>query len=852
MNQLLQDIRYALRQLRKAPGFTLTAVITLALGIGANTAIFTLVHGILLRSLPVNDPSQLYRIGDNDDCCVEGGFPGGANDTGDFTIFSTDLYQYLRNATPEFEQLAAVQGGQWSWSVRRGNALAKSLHGELVSGNYFSTLGMGAYAGRTLTDKDDTPSAAPAVVISYKAWQGEFAADPAIVGSTIYIQARPFTVIGIAPPSFFGDRISDNPPDFWIPIQTEPYVRGDSSILHHQESHWLYLLGRVRPGTSIGALQAKVSGSLRQWIASRPLLTANGGSSIIAKQHVVIVPGGGGIQNLQQQTGQGLKMLMILSSFVLLIACANIANLLLARGTTRRTEVALRMALGAGRRRLIRQILTESVLLSCIGGLVGLVVAYAGSHTILALAFPEARNMPIDANPSLPVLGFAFLVSLLTGVLFGLAPAWFATHAQPAEALRGVNRSTRDRSSLPQKALVVVQAALSVVLIAGAILMTRSLTNLEHQKFGIVTTNRYVLHFDPAGAGYTAERLPALYRQIEDRFSALPGMINIGMAMYSPLEGDNWGECVIQQGHPAPAPNAHCGSTWDRVSNHFLDSISVPMVRGRGFTEQDTATSQQVALVNQAFVKKFFPNQDPVGQRFGIDMPQYSGSYLIVGVFADFKMNNPRSPMRAVYLRPLSQKFPGFKEPEMITTEASSMFMNAMILNFNTPQPNVDALIRHTLAGIDPNLTVMDLRSMDAQVAGNFTQERLIAQLTSLFGILALILASVGLYGVMSYFVARRTSEIGIRMALGATRPSVVVMVLRGALWQVLVGLALGIPAALFAGHLMASQLYGVGSYDPLSLAGAILVLGLCATLAGFLPARRAASIEPMKALRTE
>jgi predicted permease len=849
MSQLLQDIRYALRQLRKSPGFTLTAVITLALGIGANTAIFTLIHGILLRSLPVSNPAQLYRIGDNDDCCVQGGFPG---DTGDFTIFSADLYQYLKSATPEFEQLAAVQGGGWRWSVRRGNAQPKSLHGEFVSGNYFSTLGMGAYAGRVLTDNDDTPSAAPATVISYKAWQGEFAADPAIVGSTIFIQARPFTVIGIAPPSFFGDRVSDNPPDFWLPVQTEPYVRGDSSILHHPETHWLYLLGRVPPGTNIAALQTKVSGSLRQWIATRPLLTANGGASIIPKQHVVIVPGGGGIQNLQQQTGKGLKMLMILASFVLLIACANIANLLLARSTTRRAEVALRMALGAARRRLIRQILTESVLLSCIGGLAGLAVAYAGSHTILALAFPEARNMPIDTNPSLPVLGFAFLVSLLVGVLFGLAPAWLATHAQPAEALRGVNRSTRDHSSLPQKALVVVQAALSVVLIAGAILMTRSLSNLQNQKFGLTTTNRYVLHFDPAGAGYTAERLPALYRQIEDRFSALPGVKNIGMAMYSPLEGDNWGECVIQQGHPAPGPNAHCGSTWDRVSNHFLDSINVPVLRGRGFTEQDTATSQQVALVNQAFVKKFFPNQDPVGQHFGIDMPQYSGSYQIVGVFADFKMNNPRDPVHAVYLRPLSQKFPGFKEPEMITTEASSMYVNAMILDFNTPPQNADALIRRTLAGIDPNLTVMDLRSMDAQVAGNFTQERLIAQLTSLFGILALILASVGLYGVMSYFVARRTSEIGIRMALGATRPGVVGLVLRGALWQVLVGLALGIPAALFAGHLMANQLYGVGSYDPLALGGAILVLALCATVAGFLPARRAASIEPMKALRTE
>jgi macrolide transport system ATP-binding/permease protein len=852
MNQLLQDIRYALRQLRKSPGFTLTAVITLALGIGANTAIFTLVHGILLRSLPVTDPSQLYRIGDDADCCVEGGFPGNASDTGDFTIFSTDLYQYLRNSAPEFEQLSAVQAGQWSWSVRRGNATAKSLHGEFVSGNYFSTLGLGAYVGRVFSDTDDTPSSPPATVISYQAWQGEYSTDPSIIGSTIYIQARPFTVIGVAPPGFFGDRVSDNPPDFWMPIQTEPYVRGDSSILHHQESHWLYLLGRVRPGTNVAALQSKLSVTLRQWIYTRPLLLANGGSTIVPKMHVVLVPGGGGIQNLQLETGTGLKMLMILSSVVLLIACANIANLLLARSTALRSDIALRMALGAGRSRVIRQVLTESVFLSCIGGLAGLAVAYAGTHTILALAFPAARNMPVDASPSLPVLGFAFLVSLVTGILFGTAPAWLSSRAQPAEALRGANRSTRDRSSLPQKALVVFQAALSLVLLAGAILMTKSLNNLEHQNFGIATTNRYVLHFDPAGAGYTVDRLPALNREIENRFSSLPGVASVGLAMYSPLEGDNWGECVIQQGHPAPRPGDKCSSSWDRVSTHFLDSVGVPMVRGRGFTEQDTATSPQVVIVNQTFVKHFFPSQDPVGQHFGIDLPQYSGSWEIVGVFADFKLNNPREEVHPVYLRPLSQPFPGYKEPMMISTETQSMFMNAMVLDFKRPQQNAESLIRQTLAGVDPNLTVMDLRSLDAQVAGNFNEERLIAQLSSLFGILSLILASVGLYGVMSYFVARRTSEIGIRMALGATRSSVVAMVMRGVLWQILMGLILGIPAALYAGYLMKSLLYGVGSYDPWALAGAPLMLVLCATAAGFIPARRAASIEPMQALRTE
>jgi predicted permease len=852
MSQLLQDIRYALRQLRKSPGFTLTAVITLALGIGANTAIFTLVQGILLRTLPVANPAQLYRIGDDDDCCVEGGFPGNAGDTGDFTIFSTDLYQYLRNNTPEFQQLAAVQAGQLNWSVRRGDAPAKSLHGEFVSGNYFSTLGVGASMGRAFTDKDDTPSSPPAIVISYTAWQHEYAADPSMVGSGIYIQAKPFTVVGVAPPGFFGDRITYNPPDFWMPIQTEPYVRGDSSILHHQESHWLYLLGRVRAGTNIGTLQARLNVRLRQWLYTRPILNANGGAALIPKMHVILTPGGGGIQILQQQAGAILRMLMILSSVVLLIACANIANLMLARATARRSEIALRMALGAGRRRITRQILTESVLLSLIGGLAGLGVAFAGSYAILAMAFPDDRNMSIDASPSMTVLGFAFLVSLVTGVLFGVAPAWLASRAQPAEELRGVNRSTRDRSSLPQRSLVVIQAALALVLLAGAILMTRTLVNLEHQKFGVATTNRYVLHFDPAGAGYTIDRLPGLYRRMEDRFAALPGVNGVGMAIYSPLEGDNWGECVIQQGHPAPRPGEQCGASWDRVSTHFLDSIGVGMVRGRGFTDQDTASSPEVAIVNETFARHFFPGQNPIGQHFGVDDVKYSGSWEIVGVFADFKLNNPREEVSPVYLRPLTQQFNGFKEAANLGGEIQSMFINAMVLSFNSPQPNADALIRQTLAGVDPNLTIVDLRSFDAQVADNFTGERIGAQLAGLFGILALILASVGLYGVMSYFVARRTSEIGIRMALGATRESVVALVMRGVLWQVLIGLALGIPAALFAGHLMKSLLYGIGSYDPWALAGAPLLLILCAAAAGFIPARRAASIDPMQALRTE
>jgi predicted permease len=663
---------------------------------------------------------------------------------------------------------------------------------------------------------------------------------------------HPFVVAGIAPPAFFGDRVIANPPDFWMPLASEPVLEGANSGLKGDDVLWLYPLGRVRPGVNMGTLQAKLSVTLRQWLATRPTFTDHGGSALIPRQHVILAPAGGGIQRLQQQTGAGLRLLMILSTIVLLIACANIANLLLARCTARRSDVAMRMALGASRRRVICQILTESVLLSLIGGFAGLAVAYAGSHMMLALAFPNARNMPVHANPSVPVLAFAFMISLLTGVIFATAPAWLSSHAQPADALRGVNRSTGERSSWPQRVLIVLQVALSVVLLAGAFLMTRSLRNLEHQDFGLATANRYVVAFDPKGVGYTLDRLPALYSQIEDRFAALPGMANVSLVRYIPLGGNNWGSCVIPQGHPAPGPNDECFASWDRASTHFLGSIGVPIVRGRNFSAQDTTSSQQVVVVNQAFAKHFFPNEDPIGKHFGLGSTPYSSAFEIAGVFADFKMTDPRREVGPLFFRPLSQQFNGYKEPDADAAEKSSMFVNFIILDFTQAPSDVEALTRRTLAAIDPNLTVMHFSPYDAEIAGNFNQDRLLARLTSLFGILALILASVGLYGVMSYSVVRRTSEIGIRMALGAARSAVVAMVLRGALWQTLIGVVIGIPAALFAGHFMSSLLYEVRGYDPLALLGAILLLAICATVAGFVPARRAASIDPMQALRTD
>jgi predicted permease len=839
MSQLKQDARYALRQLRRSPGFTATAIITLALSIGANTAAFTLMYGILLRSLPVVDPGQLYRIGDTaSKCCEASGF---LDSDGDFDMFSADLYLHLKKSAPEFEQLAAVGAGPPQFSVRRDNAAAQVLSSSYVSGNYFTTFKVGPYLGRVFSDSDDMAAAVPAVVVSYNAWKAYFAGDPSIVGSKVLIQTHPFTVIGVAARGFYGDRITEEAPAFWIPLASEPLIAGAGSDLHLPDLHWLYTIGRLRRGTSVDSLQARLSVSLQQWLAARPEHANAEDRAKIPKQHVVIVPAGRGIRQMAERYSTGLGTLMLLSTVVLLIACANIANLLLVRGIARRADVSIRMALGAPRRRVIRQMLTESLMVSCIGGFAGLCVAFVGSWLMLALTFTDSTDLPIHASPSLPVLGFAFLVSLITGTLFGAAPVRQSLHIQPAEVLRGLNHSTRDLSSLPQRALAVFQAALSLVLLMGAALTARSLYNLGHQDMVIATANRYVLHLDLEGAGYTVDRLPALYSKIQSRFTALGGVTGVGLAGYSFLEGWNVWDCIVQEGHTPPHDRDSCYSTTDVVSPHYLEIMGVPMIQGREFTEQDTDTSTPVAIVNETFAKRYYPNQNPVGKRFRSTVGSDSRNFEIVGVFKDFKTHSPQHPVRPVYLRPVAQRKGG-----------GAHLINSIVIHFRSEPEDTDSMLRRTLALVDPNLTVTDLRTMDSQIAENLAQERLIARLAIVFGILALTLASVGLYGVTSYIVAQRTGEIGIRMALGSTRRGVILLVLRGVMRQIGLGLALGVPCALLVGYLLKSQLYEVKWYDPVDLIGAAVVLTICAVAAGFIPARRAASIEPMRALRAE
>lgn len=850
VEQLLQDIRYTMRQFRKAPGFAITIILTIALGIGANTAIFTLIHSILMKSLPVADPKSLYRIGNTyTGCCFTNGLD---NANGEFDIFSWANYRHLRASTPEFENLAAVQAGPGSLSVRRGAGTAQSKPGEFVSGNYFNTFGVSAFAGRVFTDNDDQASAPPVAVMSYQAWQSDYAGDPSVIGDTFYLQSQPVTVVGIAPPDFYGDRITAKPPAFWVPLSDEPLLSGANSILHLPIACWLYVLGRLRPGVAIDPLQQQISANLRQWLLTQDDYLGHGIPALIPKIHVVLSQAGAGIQLLQNQTDKQLYLLLSISLLVLLVACANVANLMLARGMKRTAETSLRMALGSARSRLIRQMLTESVLLGCFGGLAGLAVAYGGTRIILALAFPDALHSAIQASPSLMVLSFAFLLSLVTGVAFGIVPAWMTSRADPAEALRGAGRMTRDRTSLPQTLLIVLQAAFALVLLVGAGLLTRSLQNMQHQDFGLETTNRYVLHLDPLGAGYQPERLAVLHQRLETQLAAIPGMQTVGLGMYSPLDGGQWTDGVYPAGKPMPGPADDNDGMLDRVSPGFLDAVGEQVIRGRGLNQSDNDHAPFVAVVNEAFAKKFFPDEDPIGRHFGIYEHEDVGAYEIVGVVANAKYSDPHDAAKAMFFEPLAQWQHSLKDPIFVNLETQTHYITAVVMNYHGTQRNLEQAARRSLAQIDPNLAVINLRSMDTQLAGNFSKERLIARLAALFGLLALVLTAVGLYGIIAYQTTQRTREIGLRMAFGADRTRVVSMVMRAAFLQFILGLALGLPIALIGARLIGNQLFLVKSYDPWSLAFAVFALAGAVAVAGFVPARRAASINPMRALRDE
>jgi predicted permease len=852
MANLPGNLRYALRQFRLSPVFTAAAVLTLALGIGGTTAIFTLIHAVMLRSLPVSDPGRLYRVGEGDECCVE----GGPQDI--WGMFSFPLYERLKAETPEFEEVTAFQAGRGQMSVRRQGveSVARPLRSEYVTGNYFSTLGVRAFGGRVFTPDDDKPAASPVAVLSHRVWQTTYASDPSVVGSTFVLEGHPFTVIGVAPAGFFGETLQSDPPDIWVPLQQEPMINGEGSLLHQAISAWLRMIGRLRPGASIDGMAPRLTGVLRQWLQNDSGYPANWMADVIRmlpKQVVSVVPAGAGVAVMKEEYGRSLQILLSVCGLVLLIACANVANLLLARGVVRRGQTAVRLAMGATPRQIVTQALTESVLLAIGGGTVGLLVAMAAARLLLALAFHSAHFLPISAAPSLIVLAFAFGLALLTGIIFGAAPAWLATRTDPAEALRGSGRGTRDRSSFARKALLVVQATLSVVLVAGATMLARSLNKLEHQDFGYRVQGRVIVDMNNPPASYTLPKLMALYRQLEEQLNRLPGVQGSGLALYNPLT-DNWGELIMVAGHPAGKLHEEAGASWDRVSANYLQNFGMPILRGRAFTAADNETTAPVAIVNEAFMKRFFKSgEDPLDQHFGLDLPEYAGTFRIIGVvrdakFAGWGLSRPARPMFYV---PLPQNV-DYQHELMKKIELRSHFIDGIMLVTNMSPGALEALVTRMLAELDPNLTINSIRTMQQQVELSFDQERAVASLAGLFGIVALVLAAVGLYGVTAYTVAQRTNEIGIRMALGADRPKVIQLVLGGAFKRVLVGLILGLPLAVGAGRLISAQLYGVSSWDPLALTVAAGALAICSFFAAIIPASRAASISPMNALRIE
>lgn len=856
---MFADLRIAFRQLKNSRAFALTVVLTLGLGIGATSAIFTLVHQVLLKSLPVSDPAGLWRIGDNEQCCNNAGLPDYTDKPNDWSLFSYEQYTEFRDHTPGLASLAAFESSDHEMAVLRAGSdhPAQPYYGEFVSGNAFGTLGVSAYAGRLLEPGDDVKGAPPVAVMSFQAWQ-RLGEDPSVVGSGWQINGQTVTVVGIAPPGFYGERLSATPPALWMPLHLIETLRPrDSNILERGEQQWLNLIGRLGMEASVSAVQAQMQVELQGFLRS-PLSNLPGPERpLISRQYLRLTPGGAGVQRMQDQYKDDLHLLMWISTFVLLIACANVANLMLLRGVTQRQQIAVQSALGAPRKRLVQRALVECVLLAVLGGLAGVVIAYGGAKLILRLAFAQ-DPISITASPSWVVLGFSLGAAVLTGLLFGVAPSWMAAHVDPIDALRGANRATGKNTTFAQRALVVAQAALSVVLLSAAGLLLLSLRKMEHQHLGFETANRTIVLFNAQTTGLKPEQLDTFYERLNQSISQIGGVERVAWSMWSPMDTNNWSEDVYIDGQPAPPPGSTVNlASWVRVSPDYFATIGTKLLQGRTFTQDDNRSSASVAIVDEAFVKHYFAGRNPIGAHFGDWDETDTGTYTIVGVVESAQYwppNDPQQRAHPMYFLPSGQwaSLPPTapQAARYAAFDTNTHYMASVEIQTHGTVPDLEAKVRGKFQEINSNLMITRFQTFDRQVQLAFSQQRMIVQLTSLFGLVALALAAIGLYGVTSYAVAQRTSEIGIRMALGANRVNVRRMVLRGALLQVALGLAIGVPAAIEAGQLMAAELNGIEAWNPQVLGSVIALLTAVALIAAAVPAHRAARIEPMEALR--
>lgn len=838
MEALWKDIRFGLRMLIQKPGFTVIAVLTLALGIGANTAIFTLFDAVLLESLPVREPNRLVLFSDKSG----EGTTTGSPIVGKWEEQSYASYKFLKEQPLPFESLCAFRSGESVVSVRMpgdgadGQIQRAAEH--LVSGDYFTVMGVNAALGRTLRPDDDQLNAQPVAVISNGYWKTRLHSDPAIVGKVAILNGAPFTIVGVAPQEFFGERVR-RPADFWLPLVFQPQIERRESYLDKKDTYWLNMMGRLRPGATLAQAQAATNVALQQY------LTNEEGSKLsaerkdaIAKTYVQLSNGGAGISGLRTLYSEPLHILLVVVGMVLLIACANVGNLLLARAVTRQPEITVRLALGASRGRLIRQLLTESLLLAGLGAGGGILLALWGVQALVTFVAP---NSPVHPHLNALVLGFTLGITFLAGILFGLAPALKAGRTDLVTALKsGSTRVTGGPSRIGiTQVLVIGQIAVSLVLLVGANLFARSLLNLEHQPLGFDQSHVLLARLNPRVVGYKPEEVGTFYRKIYDRLNALPGVQAATLASYSPLGGSNSTSSISIQGY-TPKEHDDVSTQMIFVGPSYPKTLGMPLLLGREIGLQDTAGAPKVAMVNEAFVRHFFPNENPIGHRFGFGDAKNAGDIEIVGVLKDAQFDvSGKKVQETAFIALLQDK---------------TQFALQAELELRTAGDPVAATseVRSTVAQEDPKMPLTGVQSLREQVESNFNQERLAARMVSFFGGLALLLACVGLYGVVAQSVARRTNEIGIRMALGAQQRDILWMVLRGTFILLVAGLLIGIPAAFGAARLIANQLFGLGAGDLSSFGLAILILAVVIAVAGFLPARRAARVDPMIALRYE
>jgi predicted permease len=726
----------------------------------------------------------------------------------------------------------------------------QSRLGQFVSGNFFQTFGISAWRGRLFTDADDVRGALPVAVISFHAWKDKYGSDPSVIGAPYDINGRAFSIIGVTPPDFLGAKVAaSDMPDLWLPLTTEPLIAGASSRLENPGLAWLDLIGRVRPGTNPRTLEAQLQGELHQWLASHRLDMSAHDRARLNDQTLHLTPGGAGVSLMREQYQDGLRLLLIAAICVLLLACANIANLLLARNVRNARQTATRAAIGASPARLVREALIDSAVLAGIGGAGGIAVAWAGARLIVHLAFQDAW-VPVSAAPSVPVLLFALAMSVMTALLFGSVPAWIASRADPMDAMRGSTGMAAETNGA-QKTLAIAQVSVSVVLLSAAAMLGQSLYNLEHQNLGFAVDGRYLVSIDSKLSNLPQERQLPLFREIQTSLGAFPGVRSVSAALYAPMSGSYWSHDVRIAGQPEPGAGDDVSSAWSRVTPSFFETIGDRIVLGRPIVDTDNATARRVAVINEAFAKKFFRNENPIGRLFGPAAGRNASLYEIVGVAADVRYFPSTVHAVPMYFVPEAQGAT-FDDRELESRELWSHNLYNIVIWAPGNPPGLAAAVRDRLAAVAPDFVVHTVQPYGDVVRRRFAEQDMIASLTWLFGAIGLLLAAVGLYGITAYTVERRTAEIGVRMALGANRASVVGMVLRGAFVQVSVGLALGIPAAIVSGAWIASRLFDVRPWDPALLVRAALFLVAATLVAAFIPARRAAGLDPMRALRIE